>query len=986
MKIQSRLKGAAAPIALSIALAAQPAFAQDETTEAADTGASLAMDEEVIIITGTRIARPELSEPNPIISISGEQIERGGDSNVVDMLVRNPALVGSIDTAGGGGQNPLGLGYTGVNLADLRNLGPDRTLVLVNGKRHVSGVPETAAVDISSIPQDLIERVDVLTGGASAIYGADGVSGVVNFVTKRDFEGLSLRAQTGWTTEGDGNQTRVTVTAGKNFDDDRGNFAIAYEYNFQERVDTRNRNYLGDNERFISLIRNPKADEPGQYTYIPIGNTGWADSSTGGAVDLDFDYVPDYTGEGGVFDRGVYLPSTGGLAIGGSNTPRAGYYGDIVPEVERHIANALFSYEFSPAVRFFAEGKYVSNNAFSVSQPSFDFYTVLAGDNYYLNQTFGDLVIGDAQINRDNFDFGQRGEYNDRETWRAVAGFDGEFADNYRYEISYVYGETSAKTRGTHTRIADRYFAAIDVIDDGEGNPICRIDVDPSGIVDPSGSNWGLAPDTFSAGANSGCVPLNILGEGSPSQAALDWMTRDSTSHSKVTQHVVSGSISGDTGSFFELPGGPIGFAIGAEYRKETSKSTFDDYYLNGWYADSAQFANSSGDFDVKEVFGELNLPILADMPGAELLSIGAAVRLSDYSSVGNTTAWKVDGVYAPISDIRFRGTYSESVRAPNIGELYAAQSGGYLYVNDPCDPVYVDEGTQYRAANCQALLSGLGLSQAEIDAFSPSTDAENSASILGFTSGNPDITEETAKTWTAGVVLRPSFIPRLSFSFDWYNIEIENAITTPTAEQMTELCVDQPTLDNKFCPNVDRDPTTGFVVGWRSGPENVAFFETAGFDATLAYSVDMGAEGRLSTNLTVGYLDKLNYVPSVGADVDEDVSEPYKPQWTAAWDVNWNIGDVTASYMLTWWDKTRRYTTEQVAADPNISDPKYQWYKQRWEHDIRVSWNIDDRFTVYGGMNNLFDTKPDFSLDYPVSAYGRYGYVGVKANLADIF
>ncbi len=379
-------------------------------------------------------------------------------------------------------------------------------------------------------------------------------------------------------------------------------------------------------------------------------------------------------------------------------------------------------------------------------------------------------------------------------------------------------------------------------------------------------------------------------------------------------------------------------------------------------------------------------MPIFDGAPLAETLTFDAALRLSDYSSIGETTAWKVSGVYAPVRDIRFRATYSESVRAPNIGELYGAQSGGFLFIDDPCDPTNIAEGTQYRAANCQALLTSLGLSQAEIDAFSPATDAEANTSIQGFTGGNPDLEAETAKTWTAGVVLRPSFIPRLSFTFDWYNIEIQGAVNTPTAEEITELCVDQPTLDNPFCPNVDRDPESGFVIGWRAGPQNVAFFETAGFDATLNYSVPLGDLGTLDTSLLVGYLDKLNFVPSIGADVDDDLQEEYSPRWTAAWDLNWNIGNVTTSYSLTWWDKTRRYTTEQITANPDLTDPKYFYYKDRVEHDIRVAAEFADKFTVYGGVNNLFNAKPDISLDYPVSAYGRFMYVGVKARLEDLF
>lgn len=951
------------------------AYAQEETAATAE------VQEDAIIVTGSRIARPELAAPSPIVTVTAQQLERSGDVNVTDYLVRNPALVGSVGNAQAAGIQAPDVGYTGVNLLDLRNLGVDRTLVLVNGKRHVAGVPETAAVDINTIPHDLIERVDIMTGGASAIYGADGVSGVVNFVLKRDFEGLTARAQTGLTSYGDGAQSLISVTAGKNFNEGRGNVAVSYEYAKQNSVNSRARSFLGDSNKFYRIIRNPAdfPDDPNIFDHIPVNDARWLDSSVDGAIDLDFDGIPDYTGSGAAYDRGTILPETG-LTRGGSSTPLAGYAGDIFPETERHAVNFLTSYEFSPAVRFFAEGKYVSVDAFSVGQPSFDIYSLLPADNYFLNQRFGSLVTGDALMSRDNFDLGQRGEINNRETIRSVIGLDGQLSDNLRYEVSYVYGQTKAKVKSTNNRIVDRYFAALDAVDDGTGNPVCRSNVDGSGII---GGNFGGPAFSFTPGANSGCVPLNMLGNGVASQAALDWILVDAQSGSKVTQHVVSGHISGDTRGLFELQGGPISFALGAEYREEKSSSWVDDYHANGLLMDADQIVPSGGRFDVKEIFGELSVPVLADKPFAELLSFGAALRLSDYSSVGSTTAWKVDGIYAPVTDIRFRGSYSESVRAPNIGELYSSQRGRYAFIDDPCDPTNIAEGTQYRADNCLAALTGLGLTPDQIAAFSPASSTIN---IPGLAGSNPDLTEEKARTWTAGVVIRPSFIPRLTLTFDWYDIRINNAINTPTAQDWANNCVDQPALDNAFCPNIQRDGSTGYIIGWQSNPQNVAKFETAGLDATIAYNFPIGNLGHIDTNLVIGYLDKLSYVPSVGADVDDDLREPYKPRWTAAWDVNWKIGAFTAGYSLTWWDKTRRFTTEQIAANPDISDPKYFFYKERIEHDVRFALDVDDTFTFFGGVNNLTNSKPDFSLDYPVSAYGRYMYAGAKVKLPNLF
>lgn len=946
-----------------------------------------APDAEAIIVTGSRIPRIEYSGPNPVVAVTAAQIENSGDTNITDYLVRNPALLASIGSTQAAGQNTdVGLGATGVNLLDLRNLGTDRTLVLVNGKRHVSGLPETAAVDINSIPQELIDRVEVLTGGASAVYGADGVSGVVNFVLKRNFEGLVAKAQTGVTTYGDGRQTQFAVTAGKNFSEGRGNFALNYEYSDQKRVYGTARKFLGDNNSFYTIVRDPNdfPDDPAVFDRVPTNDTRWADSSIDGAIDLDMDGVPDFTGSGLVYDLGTYLPQSGGMTQGGSSTPRAGYYGDIMPASTKHSVNALFSYEFSPALRLYAEGKYVNVKALSVGQPGFDFYTILAQDNYYLNQRFGGNVVGDAYMSRDHFDLGVRGEKNDRTTWRGVVGFDGRLSDHAQYDISYVYGETKSNVLALNNRIEDRYYAALDAVDDGTGRVVCRIDLNPAGTIDPN--NYDQAAKTFTPGANSGCAPLNLLGNGVASQAALDFILMDNASSSKVTQHVVSGHLSGDFGQFFELPGGPVGFAVGAEYREEKSVSTFDTFLRNDYVWDYGALLPTRGKFDVKELFAELAVPVLKNVPFAETLNFGAAVRLSDYSSIGTTTAWKFDATYAPIRDIRFRGTYSESVRAPNIGELYAAASGTFDFIDDPCDATNLGEGTQYRVANCTTLLSGLGLSPAQIAGFSPSTDAEASTSIEGTTGGNPNLTEETAKTWTAGVVLRPSFVPRLNITFDWYNIKLRGAVNTATAEDLAELCVDQPTLNNVFCPNITRDGTSGFIVGWTSGPQNVAQFATAGFDATVSYQFPIGKSVDVSTTVTVGYLDKLEYVPSIGADIDDDLGEQYKPRWTAAWDVNVDVGPVTASYSLTWFDKTRRYTTEQVRANPDIAAPQYLFFKARTEHDVRLAVDVADKFTLFGGVNNLTNSKPDYSLTYPVSPYGRYFYAGVKVKMGKLF
>lgn len=993
---------------LSALLVAAPALAQDAEATATEAEAT---EETAIVVTGSRIARPEVDSPNPVISVTNETIQQSGLTNLTDVLVQNPALLASSTTSDAGGSTAL-FGGVGINLLNLRNLGTDRTLVLVNGRRHISGISGSAAVDINTIPNALIERIDVLTGGVSAIYGADGVSGVVNFVLKRDFEGLDARFQSGISSRGDAGNIYGSLTAGTNFADNRGNFAVNYEYNREERVPGSARS-TGRVDEFCSLIRNPLdfPDSPTVFDRVPTCNLRYADSSRNGAVDTDIDFVPNFQGNGLTYNRGQVLPQSGGLAIGGDSTPLAGYQGDLSPETEKHNVNLLASFEFSPAVRLFAEAKYVNTKNFSFAQPSFDFFTTIQADNPFIpaairnaiapdnlsNGIFGEpgFLPDGVLVSRDNFDLGVRGEYAERDTYRGVIGFDGRITDNLRYEVSYVYGKTKTNFLATNYRIADRYFAALDAVDEGRfltgtpnGNIVCRSNLDPSAPDnDPNALIIGAAtsPLTFTPGPNSGCVPLNILGENVASAAALDWINADLVNTIDVQQHVVSGSFAGDFGALFELPGGPIGFALGGEYREESSDFRSDELQRQGALADLAQINDESGRFDVKEAFAELNVPLLRDMPFADILQFGAAIRLSDYSTVGQTTTWKVDGTWGPIPDIRFRGTYSEAVRAPNISELFSPQNGTFAFIDDPCDPVNIPEGSSFRQANCTALLTALGINPAT---FSPTSDPRATVSLPGRAGGNPNLEEETATTWTAGFVLRPRFIPGLFITADWYDIKLENAISTAAAQDLVDLCVDQPTLDNQFCANVGRDPATGFVNDFLVGPANVAQFRTAGADFTINYGFDLSPTlGALNIRVAGGYLDRLEFVPTPGADLDNDRLEANAPEWNGTLDVTWRLDNFTANYGLNYFSKTRRYTTEQTDANPDIAAPEYIFFREKWEHDIQLGWQTEDeRFRFYTGVNNIFDRLPDLGqLSYPSSFRGRYFYAGVQVNFDSI-
>jgi outer membrane receptor protein involved in Fe transport len=951
-------------------------------------------EQETIVVTGSRIRRPDFSTANPVISIGTDQIEESGTTNLTDFLTGYPALQGSSTSADNSGSG-AGIGYTGLNLLNLRNLGTDRTLVLVDGRRHVAGVPGSQAIDINTIPSDLVERVDILTGGASAIYGADGVTGVVNFVLKRDFEGLSARAQAGVSEYGDAGQRLFAITAGHNFADGRGNVAVAYEHGEEDRLDQHNRKWLrGANQ--IGFFKNP--DDPentdpdyaggpdnGIPDYIPLNDVRYFDTNREGGIDVDFDGFPDYLVQNGqvvAFDPGRFVPDY--YQQGGNATRVSDYGNDLLPKIRRDVVNLIGHFDVSPALTIFGEAKYAKSHSFSLGQPSFDYYLYIKGDNPYLPPEVAAVApYGDVLVTRDNFDFGQRGEAIDRETCRGVIGARGDLGSHANYELSYVYGRTEVENHYISNRITDRFFAALDVVTDpATGQPTCRVNLDPD--WEPyQPYNDAIPPTTFQPGE---CVPLNLFGEGAPSQAALDFITADTTDKSRLTQKVLSASLSGDLGAVFTFPGGgALGYAVGAEYRKETSAFNPDPLAAQG-----LTFTNSlsqdKGKYSVKEAFGEVRLPLLQHLPFADNLEIGGAVRFSDYSTIGNTTAWKVDGQYSPVKDITFTGTYSTAVRAPNIGELFSGNSQTFEFIDDPCILSELQNGTQYREANCDALLTSLGADPNNY------TDAR-STNIPGFQGGNPNLGEETAKTWTAGVILQPRFIPGLSLRADWYDIKLKDAINFVAPEQLAQLCVDQPDLNNSFCDAIvrqvgDNGPAeAGNIISFTVGPQNVSQFRTSGLDLNLNYRLRTAQMGTFSLNVIGNYLKRLEFIGTPGADPTDSRGTAYAPKYTVNADLTWKMGRFTVNYGLLWFDKTARFSNQTLENNTDVVEDKYKYFKEHWQHDIYAAVDIDKRFTFYGGVNNVFGQKPDIGTStYPVNSIGRFLYAGAKVKLDKIF
>lgn len=940
---------------------AQTAPAPEPTTEQPAAGP----DEGNIVVTGTRITRPDYAAPNPVVSFGVEELRQSGTTNVTTFLQRVPALTNSLDSTrtAGRSQGDGALGQVGLNLLDLRGLGPNRTLVLVNGRRHVAGQSDTAAVDINAIPTDLIERVDVLTGAASAIYGADGVSGVVNFVLRRDFDGVAARVQAGISERGDAGNRFASIIVGRNFAEGRGNLTLAYEYNADDPLANDDRDYLALAER--QYFVNTDDFDPtrsGSYKVAPARDLRYPYGSNQGYVVIG-DQV--FRGDGARYTSGRILLNDG-YSIGGDDTPVAGYIGDILPRTERHAVNALARFDFSDAFKLSGEAKFVQSEVTSFSGFGGNYPATIALDNPFVPLSILTAAraagLTSVDISRNNFDIPRRGETDRRRTWRGVVDVSGRISDHANYDVSYTYGRTDVRATKRNDRLNDRFLEALDAVRDGNGQIVCR-----------------------SATARAaGCVPVNTFGGTTVDGRSFDYYLFDPVSTARIEQHVVNAVLTGDFGQFFELPGGPVAFAAGGEYRKESSRFRPAQQLLDNAFYQYDEYiipTPSRGSFDVWEAFGELNAPLLKDVPFAHLLSVGAAGRLSDYSTIGTTRAWQFNAIYAPIAAISVRGSYGRSVRAPNIGEIFRPQTGTSNFFSDPCYLANRTLGTSFRAANCQTLITAAGGNPAT---FTAANNPNATIFIPGTQEGNRNLRSEVAKTWTAGIVLRPDFVPGLSIALDWYDIDLTDAINTPGANTIAELCVDQPTLDNAYCGAITRATGTGFINGFTVQPQNVASFRTAGAELNIAYRFATATIGSFDLRLVGGYLDRLEQIATPGAAVENNVDQPFRPRYTLAFSPSWEIDALTLSYNLRWQNGVRRFTRFDTDSTPNFVDPRYFRYKELWSHDVQAQVRVNDRFAFYGGVNNLIDQRPDigFETNVPISPIGRYFYAGARMGL----
>lgn len=992
-------------------------------------GAALAQDndepEDTIVVTGSRIAVDSAtSAASPVVSIGGVDVTTSGELDVTALLRESPALQGSLP----GSFSAFNGGALGVGQLNLRGLGTERTLVLENGRRHVAGVSGTGSVDVNNISVALLDRVDILTGGASSIYGADAVTGVVNFIQRKggSFDGVEIRGQTGISSRGDAEEFYASIANGFEFDDGRGQAVFAIEYAQSEAITAGDRDFAGSG--LSSMVSNGAVvsafqgiDPNFSNTFIPnqtlpissafgiiaIGDGGA--SAFGEAVNSGGNLGCSTIGAAQiptcqVVDDGVLRPYNpgdvfiGGFeAIGGDAVPTNPDIELILPETDRISFNAATSYDINDNITWFAEGKYVfTENQESNQVNGFNDDIPIALDNPFIPAALqaqiatlqGEGLDPAIVVSRDTLDFNALPRpVAERKTFRIVTGFRGELPGDLgiNYEFAYNYGRTDADITNQRTRIEDRFFAAIDaVVDPATGNIVCRSDIDPNApIPEPDFPTTNLTFSTFDAGDGQ-CVPINILGANTITAEAAAFAFLPTTSNNEIVQQVYSVEFTGDTEAFLNLPAGPIAYALGFERREEQSEFISDGLVQAGLTFgsnNSGPTLPSGGDFNVNEFFVETKIPLLEGLPFVEFLEFSGAYRYSDYTTIGNTNAWSLGGRWTVVPDLTLRGTISSAVRAPNVNELFSPLQPATIGATaDPCNPQFINAGTQFRAANC-ALFVAPGFDSTNF----------NSAFVPGLSGGNANLNEEEADTFTVGAVWTPSegAFEGLQVIVDYYNIEITGLIDTLAAFQIAQNCVDLPSIDNQFCDSIFRDPTDGFITGFVSGEINLGAAETSGIDFTVNYGLDlpsfMGLEdgGRLSLGaLGTHFLKNEEIEDPTQPDAITDIQGEFtSPDWIVNFNADWDIGDFRFGYNL-------RFESSQllpgITNDDLANDPMFSAFTNSGAgitHDFSASYNVSDSIELYGGINNAFDHDPFLgTLSRPAGPRGRFLFIG--ANL----
>lgn len=882
-------------VRLAIAFGAASATAFTASVNAAEEEVAKV---ERIEVTGSRIKRTDMETSSPVLVLDRAAIDATGLLSIGDILQDIPAAGAALNTAFNNGGN----GSTNI---DLRNLGAQRLLVLVNGRRWISSLGST--VDLNTIPSAAVERIEVLKDGASAVYGSDAIAGVVNIITRKDFEGVELSVYGGENaSEGDGRQYSAEVTFGVT--GAKGGLLFNMSHVTQQPI------WAGDRE--ISAFGNSSTTEKGrirvynnqleQSTIDTLIANGYTNVGTGAAQ--RFDLVPaagtganvgldsweDRTGANGLYN---YAPDNYLVTPQNRNSFYVqGYYDlsdDLRLVTDFVMTNRKSAQELAPM-------PVTLGSAFGAAASRVDIHE----NNIY--NPFGTTLYGDAAralaagytsytpyaAQRRFVEAGPRRYEQNDTTYRAMVGLEGSFSDSWTWDAHYIYGQNNQEEMTT-------------------------------GLLNLTRINQALGDN---CNATTNCVPLNLFGGfGSITQEMVDFVSFDSVARSGLTLKDYAFNAGGD---LFEMPAGMVGMAVGIERREETGFDSPDPLTVTGESSGNQRDATAGG-FRLDEAYVEFSIPVL------EMLTLTPAMRFSDHSTFGSESTAKVGLELRPMDDLLIRATWAEGYRAPSISNLFAGNSDSYPSLTDPCNG---------GAAANPDLPGCAGV---------PAGYAQANTQIRITQVSSPDLQPETSTSNTIGFVYNPSWVEGLEMTVDYYSIEVEDSIGRYGASRLINECA----AGEAFaCSFIDRDPNTGAVVDLRNFLQNSGTYEVEGVDAYFAYRMPETSFGTFKFALDLAHVITNKF------DGEEQVGIQYGdagyPEWKGTFSVDWMMGNWDAHWDTRWVDRLNNYYDSigytEFYPDIRPYSPSY------FVHDVSVGYTMDEyntRFTV--GIENLFAKKP---------------------------
>lgn len=904
-------------------VAALPVHAQAQTRPqqapaptAADPQSDAATLDEVVV-TGSRAATAGYNAATPTSVVSSAAIERQGAANIAQVLNLDPAFK-PVQSAGGNG---IKTATPGSATADLRGLGGQRTLVLVNGMRVVPVAPTTftnvvATTDLNLIPALLIDRVEVVTGGASAQWGSDAVAGVVNILLRNQFEGAEFKIQGGQSQEGDYDNYRFGALLGRSFLDGRAHAVFGMDYESNAGLGDIYTRDWGRQE--YQIITNPNTATNGLPVFLSVPNVHSA-LGAGGVIAGPANFTfRNFTFEpGGQTVRPFQFGSvvSGVQMVGGEGeSVLTGL--SLAPKVERVATYARFEYKPRDWLTAAVELSYSESTGSQFgSKPRFT-NLVIQRDNAFLPDVVRAAMVAQNipsfTFNRSGYDIGNSQNVVKNEIPHAAFSLRADLENGWSWDVNYSVGRDNyhQEVRNANNRVLTA-FALDAVANPAGGAPVCRAT---------------LAGPAFNAAA-AGCVPLNLFGDGSPSAAALAYVQATGTSESVYDQHVVTANLRGQP---FSLPAGPVSLAIGAEFRKEEQTATASPTAARGDFNGAGNATPFSGDFDVSEGYLDAIVPLIADAPFAKSLDFNGAFRVANYSTVGTQMAWKVGLTYEPFDGLRFRTTRSTDFRAPAIYEL----SGRGQQVTN----VVSVRGRSFNIPQ-------------------------------NVTLGNPNLDAETSSTFTAGVVIEPGgFLSGLRTSLDYYDVKIDDAIASLSAATIGSFC----TAGNAtFCSFFTFDGT-GAATALSAGVLNIATFETRGLDFSLDYGVGvgsiLGAPARLSLSAKGTYVIASDIDLGSGTGPVDRAGENSEQNAGATPELRLNLSQTLTA-------GRGSLTLQQIYVSEGKIDNTFNTLPTNTINDNEVeavtylnvygTWDLSDHLQLFGAVDNALDRDPAI-VPYP--------------------